>query len=119
MLTLIHHQGCSKSRAALALSEAAAAKLDLPLQVIDYRQHPLSLAELQQLQAQLGLPVRAMLRDTDDLYSQLGLADATLSEQQLLSAIAAHPVLLQRPILVRDGRAVIARPPELVLSLLS
>jgi arsenate reductase len=57
-----------------------------------------------------------MIRTGEDIYATLGLAD--VSGDELLEAIAAHPVLLERPIVVRDGRAVIARPPELLLDLL-
>ena len=58
---------------------------------------------------------RAMMRTGEDAYGQLGLADA--GPDELLDAIVEHPILLQRPIVVRDGRAVIGRPPEQVRDL--
>ena len=66
---------------------------------------------------QLGITdPRQMMRTGEDVYATLGLADQ--SGDALLEAIAANPILLERPIVVRDGRAVIARPPELLLELL-
>jgi arsenate reductase len=58
-----------------------------------------------------------MIRDNEAPYRELGLADASLSDDALLQAIAAHPILLQRPIVVRGKRAVIGRPPENVAAL--
>lgn len=118
MLVLIHNQRCSKSRAALALVEAGAERLGLPLEVVDYQRDPLSLHELETLRDRLGVPAREMLRDSEEAFVTLGLADPGLSESALLAAIAAHPVLLQRPIVMRGDRAVIARPPERALTLL-
>lgn len=118
MITIYHNPRCSKSRAALMLAEDAADRLDEGLQVIDYQKASLTLAELQRLQAQLALPVRALLRDGEAPYAELGLADPALSDAELLTAIAAHPILLQRPIVVRGERAVIGRPPENALALL-
>lgn len=118
MLTLIHNPHCSKSRAALALTEAAAARLGETLHVIEYLRTPLSLEALQTLRDQLAVPARTLLREGETVYAELGLDNPALGDDQLLAAIATHPALLQRPILVRDGRAVIARPPELALTLL-
>lgn len=58
------------------------------------------------------------MRTGEDAYQSLGLADESLTDAQLLKAIASAPILLQRPIVVHQGRAVIARPPELALALL-
>jgi arsenate reductase len=109
-IQLIHNPRCSKSREALSLLETSGQ----PVEVIDYLKAPLSLNELSGLQQKLGLPARAMLRSGEDEYASLGLARPELSEAELLTAIAAHPKLLQRPIVVKGARAVIARPPELL-----
>jgi arsenate reductase (glutaredoxin) len=61
--------------------------------------------------------VRDMLRDTEPEYEALSLADPTLTDDQLYKAMAEHPILLQRPIVVRNGRAVIGRPPEAIATL--
>lgn len=111
---LFHNPRCSKSREALALLE----ERGVTPEVREYLKTPLSLAELHQLRALLGLPAHELLRSGEEEYAQLDLARPELSEDALLQAIAEHPRLLQRPILVRGERAVIARPPERVLDLL-
>lgn len=65
----------------------------------------------------LGCSVRDMIRDSESAYKDLGLDDPSLSDAQLYEAIEKHPILMQRPIVVRDGRAVIGRPPENIKSL--
>jgi arsenate reductase len=114
-ITLYHNPRCSKSRQALALLQERDIEPTLRL----YLEAPPSAAELKQLLAQLGTSARALLRDGEAVYKELDL-DRPLSDAELLRQIAAHPILLQRPIAVSDdGRAVIGRPPELVLDLLS
>lgn len=118
MITIYHNPRCSKSREALALVEAAGARLGEPVEVIEYLKTPPAAATLAGIHALTGGPVRALLRDGETVYAELGLANAGLSDAQLLDAVAANPILLQRPIVIRDGRAVIARPPELALAVL-
>jgi arsenate reductase len=114
MLQIYHNPHCSKSREALALLQAQGQQPE----VIDYLREPPSLWQLQDLRQRLGLPARELLRSGEDAYAALGLDDPSLSEEALLAAIAAHPILLQRPIVVNEQRAVIARPPQLALTLL-
>lgn len=114
MIRLLHNPNCSKSREALALLSKQGASLE----VVEYLQTPLNLAELQALRALLDLPARALLRSTETVYETLGLADERLGDDTLLAAIAEHPILLQRPIVANGERAVIARPPELALTVL-
>ena len=116
-MKLFHNPRCSKSREALALLQARVAQTGETLDIVDYLQTPPSLAELQTLLTQLGLPARELLRSNEAEYSELALERSTLDEVQLLAAIAAHPRLLQRPIVVRGSRAVIARPAERMLAL--
>lgn len=111
-MQIYHNPRCSKSREALALLEAQAQTLGEPLERIDYLSTPPSLAQLQALQALLGLPARELLRSGEPEFEALQLGNPALSETELLAAIAAQPRLLQRPIVVRNGRALIARPPE-------
>ncbi|MFP3589112.1 ArsC/Spx/MgsR family protein, partial [Paraburkholderia sp. SIMBA_055] len=87
------------------------------VEVVEYLRTPLSVAQLKELNRMLGCPVREMIRDSEAIYKELGLADASLTDDQLYEAIAANPILLQRPIVVRNGRAVIGRPPENVKAL--
>ena len=89
---------------------------ELTLHVVDYQKTPLSLAQLSTLKAQLDLPARAMVRDNEVEFGDLNLADA--DDAALLAAVADHPKLLQRPIVEYRGKAMIARPPERLASLL-
>lgn len=117
MITIFHNPRCSKSRETLALAEAAAVRLNETLSIVEYLKTPPDLATLTQLQQRLGLPARALLRDGETPYAELGLAQPGLSDQALLQAVVAHPILLQRPVVVRGERAMIGRPPESVLPL--
>lgn len=87
-----------------------------PLAVVDYLHAPLSAAQLAELRTQLGGDARLMVRDNETEYTQLNLAAA--SDDALLTAIASHPRLLQRPIVVYRGRAMVGRPPERLAALL-
>lgn len=112
MITIYHNPRCSKSREALAMAEQFSNTHKLKLEVIDYQKTPLTLAQLQELHQTLGGPAGAMLRDNEPEYAELGLAQA--DDAALLAALAAHPKLLQRPIVVYRKRAVVARPPQLL-----
>lgn len=113
-LTLYHNPRCSKSRGALELLEARG----LTPTVVRYLETPLSAAQIKALLGKLGISARQLLRSGEEEYKTLNLADARLSEQQLIDAIAAHPKLMERPILEVGDKAVIGRPPENVLELL-
>ncbi|TFY84908.1 arsenate reductase (glutaredoxin) [Pseudomonas kairouanensis] len=113
-LTLYHNPRCSKSRGALELLEARG----LTPTVVRYLETPLDAAQLKALLAKLGLSARQLLRTGEDEYKTLNLADASLSEAQLVAAIAAHPKLMERPVLETADKAIIGRPPENVLEIL-
>ncbi|CAD6518704.1 arsenate reductase (glutaredoxin) [Paraburkholderia sabiae] len=117
MITIYHNPRCSKSRGACDLISDVYNPSNEPVEIIEYLRTPLSVAQLKELNRMLGCSVREMIRDSESIYKELGLADTTLSDGQLYEAIAANPILLQRPIVVRDGRAVIGRPPENVKAL--
>ena len=114
-LTLYHNPRCSKSRGALELLEARG----LTPTVVRYLETPPSATELQALLAKLGFNARQLLRTGEDEYKTLNLADATLTEAQLIEAMASHPKLIERPILVAGDKAVVGRPPENVLEILA
>ncbi|MBC9251743.1 arsenate reductase (glutaredoxin) [Pseudomonas alcaligenes] len=114
-LTLYHNPRCSKSRGALELLEARG----LTPAVVRYLETPPSASELQALLGKLGIGARQLLRTGEDEYKALNLADASLSEAQLIAAMVAHPKLIERPILIAGDKAVIGRPPEKVLELLA
>lgn len=113
-VTIYHHPRCSKSRGALELLRAHGFEPT----VVPYLDTPPDAATLDRLLALLGLEPRALLRSGEDEYKTLNLADPALSREQLIAAMVAHPRLIERPIVVRGGRAVIGRPPERVLELL-
>jgi arsenate reductase len=114
IVKIFHNPRCSKSRRALELLEARGIR---PV-VVDYLRDPPDVTTLGELVACLGLPARALLRDNEQEYIELGLDDPALDDAALLAAVAAHPRLLQRPIVVAGGRARIGRPPESVLEIL-
>ncbi|GAB3750956.1 arsenate reductase (glutaredoxin) [Lysobacter olei] len=111
---LYHNARCSKSRGALELLEARG----LAPEVVHYLDRPPSAAELRALLALLGLPARQLLRTGESEFKELRLEDPSLDEATLIAAMAAHPRLIERPVFVHRGRAVIGRPPEKVLELL-
>ncbi|MBN0978369.1 arsenate reductase (glutaredoxin) [Pseudomonas hygromyciniae] len=113
-LTLYHNPRCSKSRGALELLQARG----LAPNVVRYLETPLDAAQLEALLGKLGISARQLLRTGEDEYKTLNLADASLSEEQLIAAIAAHPKLMERPILATADKAVIGRPPENILEIL-
>src|SRR6185437_5106129 len=103
-----------KSRATLELLVARG----FTPRVIDYLSSPPSVAEVERLLAMLGLEPRELMRRDEDDYRALGLAATGLTHDQLVAALAAHPRLLQRPIVVVGSKAAIGRPPEAVLAIL-
>ncbi|MBR8456139.1 arsenate reductase (glutaredoxin) [Burkholderia dolosa] len=116
MITIYHNPRCSKSRETLALIETLNTAGE-PLNVVEYLKTPLTIEELQALHRQLGRPVRDMLRDGEEPYNALDLAREDLTDADAYQAIASHPILLQRPIVVYRGKAAIGRPPESVRAL--
>jgi len=117
MITIYHNARCSKSRSTCELIDSTLNTSGEPVRIVEYLKEPLGVAELKALQRMLGGNVRDMIRYTEPVYSELGLGDASLHDDALFQALAAHPILLQRPIVTRNGRAVIGRPPEAVRTL--
>ncbi len=104
---------CSKCRSALSLLEAH----HIDAEPVRYLDDPPTLADLERLMLLLGIEdPRKMMRTAEPVYAELSLGDRSRGE--LLEAITRHPILLERPIFVAGDRAVIGRPPELVLELL-
>lgn len=114
MVSIYHNSRCSKSRATLALLQERGGDVE----VINYLDTPPNATELAELLKQLGMSARELLRTGEAEYQSLGLADPSLDEAALISAMTAHPKLIERPIVVANGRAVIGRPPESVLAIL-
>jgi arsenate reductase (glutaredoxin) len=112
--TIYHNPACGTSRNTLALIRAAG----IEPQVIAYLKSPPARDTLRALATATGRPLRALLREKDTPFADLGLADPTLTDDQLLDAIEAHPILLNRPIVVTAKGTRLCRPSELVLALL-
>jgi len=113
-ISLFHNPRCSKSRGALELLE----ERGIQPQIIRYLETPPSAAEIKALLAKLGIGARQLLRTGEDEYKELNLANPALSDEQVIEAMAKHPKLIERPILVVGDKAVIGRPPEKVLEIL-
>jgi len=114
MWTIYHNPRCSKSRQTLQLLQAKG----IEPEVVLYLETPPSPKALAELLRKLGIGARDLLRSGEDAYKELQLKDKSLSEQQLIDAMVQHPILIQRPIVVKGDRAVLGRPPENVLELL-
>ena len=112
--TMYHNPRCSKSRQTLALLEENGIQPEVRL----YLESPPSAAELAEVLAKLSLSPRQLLRKGEAAYSEAGLDDEALSDADVITAMVAQPVLIERPIVVRGGRAVLGRPPENVLGLM-
>jgi len=111
---IYHNNRCSKSRATLALLEERGCECE----VINYLETPPSMDELTQLLDQLGMTPRELMRNGEPEYAELGLDDPTLSDTALIAAMATHPRLIERPIVVAHGKAALGRPPEAVLEII-
>lgn len=113
-VTIYHNPACGTSRNTLAMIRATGTE---PV-VIEYLRTPPSRAELLELVRRMGVTLRDVLRRKGTPYDALGLDDPTLTEEALLDAIAAHPILLNRPIVVTPKGVRLCRPSEVVLELL-
>ncbi|MGC1503121.1 MAG: arsenate reductase (glutaredoxin) [Sulfitobacter sp.] len=110
MITLWHNPRCSKSRQALALIEAAGTQVSVRL----YLQDAPSVAEITEVRRALGdVAVIKMMRCGEKRFKELGLSK-DMSDTTLIAAMAKNPVLIERPIAIKDNQAVIGRPPEAV-----
>ena len=111
---IYHNPACGTSRNTLAMIRNAGVEPH----VVEYLKTPPSRALLTQLIARMGIPVRALLRVKGTPYADLGLGDPALSDEQLLDTMMAHPILINRPIVVSPRGVKLCRPSEAVLDLL-
>jgi arsenate reductase len=111
---LYHNPRCSKSRGALELLRERGIEPVL----VAYLDTPPSVDELRALLAMLGVGPRELMRTGEPEYASLGLGADSVDDEALIQAMHAHPRLIERPVFVHGGRAVIGRPPERVLELL-
>ncbi|MCX7307793.1 MAG: arsenate reductase (glutaredoxin) [Afipia sp.] len=113
-VTIYHNPECGTSRNTLAMIRASGEE---PV-VIEYLKHPPSRERLLELAKSIGVPVRGLMREKGTPYSEMKLGDATLSDDELVAAILAKPILLQRPIVETPKGTKICRPSEGVFDLL-
>ncbi len=113
-VTIYHNPACGTSRNTLALIRAAG----IEPAIIEYLETPPPRDEIVDLAKRMGLPLRDLLREKGTPFAELGLGDPSIPDDVLLKAVAAHPVLLNRPIVVAPAGVALCRPSELVLDLL-
>ncbi len=113
-VVIYHNPDCGTSRNTLALIRNAG----IEPHVVEYLKTPPSRAMLMQLIARMGVPVRAVIREKGTPYDALGLADPALTDGELIDAMLAHPVLINRPIVVTPKGVRLCRPSEEVIDLL-
>ena len=114
-LKIFHNPRCSKSRQTLKILNE---KGLLP-HIIEYLKTPINAQELKLIINQLGFSSpRQLMRKGEDAYKQQNLADISLTEDSLISAMLSTPKLIERPIVIFNGKAAIGRPPESILDIL-
>jgi arsenate reductase len=109
MAVIWHNPRCSKSRQTLALLDAPEIRL--------YLQDPPDAGEIMEALRLLGLPAFALMRRGEAVFKELELSTDT-QEATLIAAMAAHPILIERPVVFANGKAALGRPPEAVLAIL-
>ncbi|WP_028024689.1 arsenate reductase (glutaredoxin) [Enterovibrio calviensis] len=114
-VTIYHNSRCSKSRQTLALLT----ERGIEPEIVAYLDTPPSIDTIKTLLSQLGFESpREMMRTKEDIYKELNLGDSSVTDEQLIVAMAANPKLIERPIVVANGKAAMGRPPENVLDIL-
>lgn len=113
-ITIYHNPACGTSRNTLAMIRNAG----IEPQIIEYLNAPPTRAEMQDMIRDAGLTVREALREKGTPFADLGLANPSLTDDQLLDAMVAHPILLNRPFVITELGVRLCRPSELVLEIL-
>lgn len=112
-VTIWHNPRCSKSRNAVTLLEEKGIEAD----VVKYLDTPPTKEELVAVLKMLGLSARELMRTKEDIYKELNLKEET-DEDKLIDAMVENPKLIERPVVIKDGKAVIGRPIEKIIDLL-
>ncbi|MES9941951.1 MAG: arsenate reductase (glutaredoxin) [Candidatus Thiodiazotropha sp. 6PLUC2] len=113
-IEIYHNPRCSKSRQTLQLLQEQGLEPD----IVEYLKTPPDKKTLEKILNMLGLEPRDLMRKKESEYKENHLDDASLTRKQLIDAMIAHPKLIERPIVIKDGKAAIGRPPEKVLELI-
>ncbi|AXS39638.1 arsenate reductase (glutaredoxin) [Breoghania sp. L-A4] len=112
-LTIWHNPRCSKSRQTLQLLRDRGVEPE----IVEYLKDVPSEAEIRAVLGMLGIAPRALMRTGEAVYKELGLKDVADADA-LIAAMAAHPILIERPVVINNGKAALGRPPEDVLTIL-
>ena len=113
-VVIYHNPRCSKSRQTLELLQSKGVEPEIR----EYLKTPPSVAEIEELLGQLGMEPVGLMRRTEAPFKELGLGDGLKSREVLIQAMHENPVLIERPIVIANGKAAIGRPPEDVLKIL-
>ena len=114
-VTIFHNPRCSKSRKTLELLRDNGAEP----KIIEYLKAPPNAQALKEILEKLDLEPRGLMRKGEEVYKKQGLARDELGEGELIDAMVANPILIERPIVLANGKAALGRPPESVLQILS
>ncbi len=112
--TIFHNPRCSKSRQTLELLN----ENGVSPQIVKYLENPPTIEELKEILDMLGIAPRELMRKSEAEYKAQGLADENLSDEELIAAMVKTPRLIERPIVIKNGRAALGRPPVSVLEIL-
>jgi arsenate reductase len=113
-VTIYHNPRCAKSRETLKLLEEKGMQPD----IVEYLKHPPTTEQLTEILHKLGLQPRQLMRTKEAEYQENGLDDKSLSDAELIAAMIRIPKLIERPIVLANGKAAVGRPPESVLAIL-
>ena len=114
MTKILHNPRCSKSRETLELVR----EQGIEPTIVEYLKDTPDSAEIHDILTMLGAQPRDILRTGEKVYKELGLGDPDLSNHTLIEAMVDHPILIERPIVISNGKAAIGRPPKTVLDIL-
>ena len=114
-ITIYHNPKCSKSRQTLKLLQEQGIN---PV-TIEYLKNPPTVEKLKEILSLLGVSPRDLMRKKENEYKELGLANSDLSDEDLIDLMIKNPILIERPIVLANGKAALGRPPEQVLKILN
>lgn len=113
-VTMYHNPRCSKSRQTLELLRSRG----IEPEIIEYLKSPPDADTLKDILAMLDMEPRDLMRKKENAYKEEGLDDESLGRDDLIAAMVKHPILMERPVVIHNGKAAIGRPPESVLDIL-
>ena len=113
-VTIYHNPKCSKSRQTLELLSAKG----ITPTIIEYIKNPPTVEKLKEILSQLRIAPRDLMRKKEDIYKELELGILSLSDKDLIDLMVEHPILIERPIVIANGKAALGRPPEQILDIL-